>query len=82
MISQMHGTDKYSQHSSIIYKSVWLNGSVFSFELSGCGLESCYSQSSIFYSEEVKFLILTFYLEKDDIRNTRLISKFVHSQSC
>ena len=37
--SQMHRTEKYSQHSSIIL-SVWLNGWVFVYELSGCGFES------------------------------------------
>ena len=37
--SQMHRTDKYSQHSSIICP-VWLNGWVFVYELSGCGFES------------------------------------------
>ena len=37
--SQMHRTDKYSQHSSITW-SVWLNGGVFVYELSGCGFES------------------------------------------
>ena len=37
--SQMHRTNKYSQHSSTIWP-VWLNGSVFVHELSGCGLES------------------------------------------
>ena len=37
--SQMHRTDKYSQHSSIIWP-VWLNGWVFVYELSGCGFES------------------------------------------
>ena len=31
--------DKYSQHSSIIW-SVWLDGWVFVYELSGCGFES------------------------------------------
>ena len=36
---QMHYTDKYSQHSSIICP-VWLNGWVFVYELSGCGFES------------------------------------------
>ena len=35
----MHRTDKYSQHSSII-RPVWLNDSVFVYELSGCGFES------------------------------------------
>ena len=37
--SQMHRTDKYSQHSSIIWP-VWLKGWVFIYELSGCGFES------------------------------------------
>ena len=35
----MHHTDKYSQHSSIIWL-VWLNGWVFVYELCGCGFES------------------------------------------
>ena len=35
----MHHTDKYSQHSSIIWP-VWLNGWVFVYELSGCGFKS------------------------------------------
>ena len=37
--SQTHRTDKYSQYNSII-SLVWLNGWVFVYELSGCGLES------------------------------------------
>ena len=37
--SQMHCTDEYSQHSSIIWP-VWQNGWVFIYELSGCGFES------------------------------------------
>ena len=37
--SQMHRTDKFSQHSSIIWPA-WLNGWVFVYELSGCGFES------------------------------------------
>ena len=37
--SQMHRTDKYSQHSSIIWPA-WLNGGVFVYELRGCGFES------------------------------------------
>ena len=35
----MHRTDKYSQHSSIIWP-VWLNGWVFVYELNDCGFES------------------------------------------
>ena len=38
--NQVHCTDKYSQHSSIIWP-VWLNGWMFFYELSGCGFESC-----------------------------------------
>ena len=37
--SQMHCTDKYSQHSSMIWLA-WLNGWVFVYELSCCGFES------------------------------------------
>ena len=37
--SRMQHTDKYSQLSSIIW-SVWLNGLVFVYKLSGCGFES------------------------------------------
>ena len=37
--SQIHRTDKYSQHSSIIW-TVWLNGWVFFYKLSVCGFES------------------------------------------
>ena len=40
--SQMHRTDKYSEHSSIIWP-VWPNGWVFVEELSGSGFESSYS---------------------------------------
>ena len=35
---QMHRTDKYSQHSSIIWP-VWLNGPVLVYQLSSCGFE-------------------------------------------
>ena len=35
----MRRRDKYSQHSSIVL-SVWLNGWVFVYELSGSGFES------------------------------------------
>ena len=37
--SQVQGTDKYSQKSSIIWP-VWLNGLVFVYKLSGCGIEA------------------------------------------
>ena len=37
--SQMHYTDKFSQHSLIIWPP-WLNGWMFVYELSGCGFES------------------------------------------
>ena len=37
--SQMHHTDKYSQHSSFIW-SVWLNAWVFVYQLIGCGVAS------------------------------------------
>ena len=37
--SQMHRTDSYSQHSSIIWRT-WLNDWVFVYELSSCGFKS------------------------------------------
>ena len=37
--SQMHRTDKHSQHSSVIWP-VWLNGWAFVYELSGCDFKS------------------------------------------
>ena len=46
--SQIHRTDKYSQHSSIIW-SVWLNGWVFVYKLSGCGFEPCCSHLNFSY---------------------------------
>ena len=36
--SQLNRTDKYSQHSSIIWP-VWLNGWVFIYERGDCGFE-------------------------------------------
>ena len=42
----MQRPDKYSQHSSIIWP-VWLNGSVFVYELSGCGFESSCSHNTL-----------------------------------
>ena len=42
--SQMHHTDKYSQHSSIIWL-VWPYGWVFVYKLSGSGFESSCSHS-------------------------------------
>ena len=41
--SEIHCMDKYWQHSSMIWQ-VGLNGWVFVYKLSGCGLESPYSR--------------------------------------
>ena len=46
-------TDKYSQHSSIIW-SVWLNGWVFIYELRSCGFESCWSHSKMWQKKNKK----------------------------
>ena len=59
--SQMHRTDKYSQHSSII-RLVWLNSWVFVHELSGCGFESgcCHLYWTCFcFSSSEKVLLLS-----------------------
>ena len=37
--SSMHGIDKYSQHSSLIW-AIWLSNWAFIFELYDCGFES------------------------------------------
>ena len=59
--SQVHRTDKYSQHSSINC-SIWPNGLVFVYELSGCGLESsCSHKESFFYNGITKLTMLRFY---------------------
>ena len=52
--SQLHRTNKYSQHSSII-RTVWLNGWVFVSKLSGSGFQSrcCY----------LKIIISPFYVK-------------------
>ena len=46
--SQMHRTDKYSQHSSIIFP-VEINGWVFVYELSVCGFESRYGHLNLWF---------------------------------
>ena len=46
--SQMHRTDKYPQLSSIIW-SLWPNGCVFIYEVSGSGFESCWSHLNFRY---------------------------------
>ena len=57
--SQMLRTDKYSQHSSIIWP-VWLNGWVFNYELSGCGFESRCSHLGLCFLKTLQ----TFYFSK------------------
>ena len=47
---EMHRTDKYSQHSSIIW-SVGRNSWVFVYELGGCGLVSCCSRLKFRYRD-------------------------------
>ena len=46
--SQMHRTDKYSQHRSII-SPIWLNDWVFIYEVSGCQFECRCSQLNFRY---------------------------------
>ena len=49
--NQTHFTDKYSQHNSVIW-SVWLNGWVFVYELSGCGFEFRCSHQNLVFNEK------------------------------
>ena len=44
----MHRTDKDPQHSLVIW-SIWLNGSVSAYKLSGCGFESCCCHLNVNY---------------------------------
>ena len=60
--SQMHRTDKYSQHSSIIWP-VWPNGWVFVYELSGCGFESCEKYYFTFWPMTVWIINVDFFSE-------------------
>ena len=53
--SQVHLTHKYLQHSSIIW-SVWLNGSVLVYELSGYGFECRSSHFNFRYCACLEFL--------------------------
>ena len=56
---QLHRTNKYSQHSSIIWP-VWLNGWVFVYELSSCGFEfSCSHLQNFLYAFFLEMLLLT-----------------------
>ena len=62
---QMDRTDKYSQHSSIIWP-VWLNGWVIVYEVSDCGFESRSSHLDIIWSslrppELINYQIWTSY---------------------
>ena len=65
--TRMHRTDKYSQHSLIIWL-VWLNGWVLVYELSGCEFESrcchlnfrchaCFEQGVPWHSDNYRVLI-------------------------
>ena len=60
--SQMHCTDTYSQHSSIIWP-LWPSDWVFVYELSGCGFESSCSH------------LMTLYFSISDWRETTLTSR-------
>ena len=57
--SQMYHTDKFSEHSWIIW-SVWLNGSVFAYELCGCKFDTRCCQISFIVCQDAicKCLIL------------------------
>ena len=54
--SQMHRTDKYSQHSKIIWQ-IWLNGWVFVYELSACGFKVQISLLPLFDKKQMKNIL-------------------------
>ena len=75
--SQMHRTDKFSQHSSIIWPN-WLNGPVFLYELSGCGFESrcCIRFNNYFLNMMMKFNFPSKYIARAFCINTAQKIKF------
>ena len=70
--SQMHRTDKYSKVSSIIL-SIWPNGWVFVYELSGCGLESPCSHLNLRYRT---------YFEQRVRWDSAKYRLWIHSETC
>ena len=68
---QMQRSDKYSQHSSIIWP-VWINGWVFVYELSGCGFESsCINHHYLHICHhDVTLLLFCFISTRFLVRNT------------
>ena len=86
---QMHRADKYSQHSSIVW-SIWLNGWVFVYELSGCRFESrcshlnfifraCFEQGVPWYSRNYRVRIDSEMRTWND-KNIQSMTKFLHSK--
>ena len=63
--SQKHRTDKYSQHSSIIYP-VWLNGWVFVYKLGGYGVKSRCCHWNLRYRACFKQRVFWFLLYAQD----------------
>ena len=63
---QIHRTDKYSQHRSIIWP-VWLNGWVFVYELSGRAFESRFCHQSI----KLLYKSMDWILHDRDLRQER-----------
>ena len=60
----MHRTDKYSQHSSVIWP-VRLNGWMFVFELSGCGFKS--SCSHVNCRTSVTWVLTKFWMSLEQV---------------
>ena len=58
--SLMHHTDNYSHHSSIIW-SVWVNGWVFVYGLSGCGFRSRCCHLKVMWFIKVKLMFQSFF---------------------
>ena len=54
--SQMHCTDKFSQHSSTIWP-VCLNSGVFVYKISGCEFDSCCSHLKVTSATKLFFVI-------------------------
>ena len=55
--SQMHHTDKYSQHTSIICRPVWPSGWMFVYDLNVCRSKSCCSYLYLSMTAVIKFKV-------------------------
>ena len=76
--SQIHRTDKYSKHSSVIWP-VWLNGWAFVYEPNGFGFESSCTQLIVILSQLWGYLVNLLY--KTVVYKLSKLFRFYHFTS-